>query len=68
MTASVQPQEIFQAIGTVLHPDPGLRQQAERYVNDAYKKPGCATALLAVAAENQIELGTRRSQSSPFSA
>lgn len=59
MTASVQPQEIYQAIGAVLHPDPSLRQQAERYVNDAYKQPGCAAALLAVAAENQIEVGAR---------
>ena len=66
MTASVQPEDIFQAIGAVLHPDPALRQQAERYVNDAYKQPGCATALLAVAAESQIEVGTRSSPDSPM--
>ena len=66
MTASVHPEDIFQAIGAVLHPDPALRQQAERYVNDAYKQPGCATALLAVAAENQIEVGRRSSPDPPM--
>lgn len=57
MAAPVQAEEIFQAVAAVLQPDPSIRQQAEQYVNEAYKRPQCALALLSIVAATHIETG-----------
>ena len=57
MTAPVQAEEVFQAVAAVLQPDPAIRQQAEQYVDQAYRRPQCALALLSIVAATQIDVG-----------
>lgn len=58
MAAPVQAEEIFQAVAAVLQPDPVLRQQAEQYIDQAYRRPQCALALLSIVAATHIDVGT----------
>lgn len=59
MASPIQAEEIFQAVAAVLQPDPTIRQQAEQYVDEAYKRPQCALALLSIAAATHIDVGAQ---------
>lgn len=57
MAAPVQAEEVFQAVAAVLQPDPAIRQQAEQYIDQAYRRPQCALALLSIVAATHIDVG-----------
>lgn len=57
MTATVRPHDLLNALGAVLQTDMGLRQQAEQFLAAASLQPGCAGALLQIAAEQQLDVG-----------
>lgn len=61
MAAPVRTDEIFEAVAAVLQPDPAIRQQAEQYVNEAYKRPQCALALLSIIGATHIDAGVHYS-------
>jgi hypothetical protein len=53
----VSPDHLLPALRAALQPDETIRRQAEQYIEQAYKRPGCAMALLQIASEGQVDLG-----------
>jgi Importin-beta N-terminal domain len=62
MDTPIDVTELFEAVQAALSADPAVRQQAETYITAAYRRQGCAVALLNIAAETQIDTGPRSYQ------